>query len=112
MYVHTRPGMTEAVLEAFEGDLDDYQQWLRSRGKAASAAAAARKDVPKRAARAAAPEHDDLESRSRGRDSRSTTGWSVTNDDDIGVIQVERRREPRRSGRVRIASAVSVASML
>jgi len=48
--------VADGKLEAFDGDLDDYQQWLRSRGKTASAAAAtaAGKDAPKRAARAAA----------------------------------------------------------
>jgi ATP-binding cassette, subfamily F, member 3 len=45
--------VADGKLEAFEGDLDDYQQWLRSRGKTAAATAAA-EDVPKRAARAAA----------------------------------------------------------
>jgi ATP-binding cassette subfamily F protein 3 len=44
--------VADGKLEAFDGDLDDYQQWLRSRGKAASAAA--REETPKRAARAAA----------------------------------------------------------
>jgi ATP-binding cassette subfamily F protein 3 len=58
--------VADGKLEVFEGDLDDYQQWLRSRGKTASAAA--REDVPKRTRRAAAaqtaPEND---SRSRRR---------------------------------------------
>jgi ATP-binding cassette subfamily F protein 3 len=45
--------VADGKLEAFDGDLDDYQQWLRSRGKTAAATAAA-EDVPKRAARAAA----------------------------------------------------------
>ena len=44
--------VADGKLEAFDGDLDDYQQWLRSRGKSASAAA--REEAPKRAARAAA----------------------------------------------------------
>jgi ATP-binding cassette subfamily F protein 3 len=44
--------VADGKLEAFDGDLDDYQQWLRSRGKTASAAA--RADVPKRTPRAAA----------------------------------------------------------
>jgi ATP-binding cassette, subfamily F, member 3 len=47
--------VADGKLEAFDGDLDDYQQWLRTRGKTAAAtAAAAGKDVTKRAARAAA----------------------------------------------------------
>src|SRR5580692_1797721 len=32
--------VADGKLEAFDGDLDDYQRWLRSRGKTASAAAA------------------------------------------------------------------------
>jgi ATP-binding cassette subfamily F protein 3 len=47
--------VADGKLEAFDGDLDDYQQWLRSRGKAASAAA--REDTPKRAAQTA-PKND------------------------------------------------------
>jgi ATP-binding cassette subfamily F protein 3 len=43
--------VADGKLEAFEGDLDDYQQWLRSRGKAEPADA--KKDAAKRGARAA-----------------------------------------------------------
>ncbi len=57
--------VADGKLQVFDGDLDDYQQWLRSRGKPAPAAAAqdssrraapnaAPKDAPKDAARAAA----------------------------------------------------------
>ena len=42
--------VADGKFAAFDGDLDDYQQWLRSRGKTA----AAREEAPKRAARAAA----------------------------------------------------------
>jgi ATP-binding cassette subfamily F protein 3 len=58
--------VADGKLEAFDGDLDDYQQWLRSRGKTASAAA--REDVPKRAPRVAAPQtapNSDSKSRRR-----------------------------------------------
>jgi ATP-binding cassette subfamily F protein 3 len=58
--------VADGKLEAFDGDLDDYQQWLRSRGKTASAAA--REDVPKRTPRAAAPQtapNSDSKSRRR-----------------------------------------------
>jgi ATP-binding cassette, subfamily F, member 3 len=42
--------VADGRLREFEGDLDDYQQWLRSRGK--TAAAAARQDAPQRAPQA------------------------------------------------------------
>jgi ATP-binding cassette subfamily F protein 3 len=58
--------VADGKLEAFEGDLDDYQQWLRSRGKTASAAA--REDAPKRAARtAASPSAPTSDSKARRR---------------------------------------------
>jgi len=42
--------VADGRLREFEGDLDDYQQWLRSRGK--TAAAAVKQDAPKRAPQA------------------------------------------------------------
>jgi ATP-binding cassette subfamily F protein 3 len=44
--------VADGKLKEFDGDLDDYQQWLRSRGK--SGVAAARKAAPRRAPRSAA----------------------------------------------------------
>jgi ATP-binding cassette subfamily F protein 3 len=45
--------VADGKLEVFDGDLDDYQQWLRSRGKSGFAGAA-RKTTPKRAPKSAA----------------------------------------------------------
>ena len=44
--------VADGKLKVFDGDLDDYQQWLRSRGK--SGLADARKTTPKRTPRSAA----------------------------------------------------------
>jgi ATP-binding cassette, subfamily F, member 3 len=44
--------VADGSLKEFDGDLDDYQQWLRSRGK--SGVAEAGKGVPRRASRSAA----------------------------------------------------------
>jgi ATP-binding cassette subfamily F protein 3 len=54
--------VADGRLQVFDGDLDDYQQWLRSRGRAAPAAAA------KRSAKAAPPKGPSTSaSASRGR---------------------------------------------
>src|SRR5258705_774666 len=45
--------VADGKLKVFDGDLDDYQQWLRSRGKSGFAGAA-RKTTPKRTPRSAA----------------------------------------------------------
>jgi ATP-binding cassette subfamily F protein 3 len=54
--------VADGKLKVFDGDLDDYQQWLRSRGKA-QPADAAKKQTPKHALKAAPK----AVSRSRGR---------------------------------------------
>ena len=57
--------VADGKLRVFDGDLDDYQQWLRSRGKAP--AAGARQAVPKAAAKTGPKGGATAGSRSRGR---------------------------------------------
>jgi ATP-binding cassette subfamily F protein 3 len=57
--------VADGRLQVFEGDLDDYQQWLRSRGKTASAAA--KQDGLKRTPPAAPRVPPKSDSRSRRR---------------------------------------------
>ena len=54
--------VADGKLEVFDGDLDDYQQWLRSRGKKdAGAAGAAKKSPPVRAPRELLKLHREIE---------------------------------------------------
>ena len=46
--------VADGKLQTFGGDLDDYQQWLRSRGKAPAAAASLKPKAPNGAAKSAA----------------------------------------------------------
>jgi ATP-binding cassette subfamily F protein 3 len=94
--------VADGRLRVFEGDLDDYQQWLRSRGKTASAAA--KQDGLKRTPAAAprVPPKSDSTSRRRLAELRREIGQVEKRIDAIAaeltLIETELCNDPMHGG--------------